>query len=296
MNNWNCQKCNFFNNAANRFCLSCGEAVNFEPQSASDLPPTVIGFQPPTVAVNQSPNQPHQFQAQNQANFMPQVPFQQSPPSFADAPKKSKKGIFLAIGGIVGVFAIGAIGLLLYAAVFVPYQEDQDKKRTDKREYENQLRADLKAADHIMPESVTSESQTFNRGQVIDKYQLLQASKDLPPELKSEVGNIKDAAAAQYANTSGQKMALQVFKYNSPMQAKTTCEKIGQELINKKDNFVNRPSINTKESRPTYCSVSAEGKNGEYVGVTALYGFLYITTGPKAPTLSLGSAVWGRLQ
>ncbi|CAN5416394.1 hypothetical protein BH10ACI1_BH10ACI1_31830 [soil metagenome] len=287
---WICQKCNTQNTM--EFCMNCGAEANA--QVAPDLPPTVIGMMPPTVAANQI-QPPNQFQAQNQPNFMPQMPFQPPPPLTA-APKKSKNGIYLIIGGIVGVVVIGALGLLLYVAVIVPYQEGQVNKQTDKREYENQLRADLKAADHIMPESVTSESQTFNRGQVIDKYQLLQASKDLPPELKSEIGNIKDAAAAQYANTSGQKMTLQVFKYNLPMQAKTTCEKIGQELINKKDSFVNHLKIDRKESRPTYCSVSAEGKNGEYVSVTSLYGFLYITTGPKPHTISLGSTVWGRLQ
>ena len=72
---WICQKCNTQNTA--NFCMNCGAEANA--QTAPDLPPTVVGFQLPTVAANQI-QPPNQFQAQNQPNFMPQTPFQPSPP------------------------------------------------------------------------------------------------------------------------------------------------------------------------------------------------------------------------
>ena len=177
MNNWICQKCNTQNTA--NFCMNCGASANAE--SASDLPPTVIGMLPPIPLPNQphqaqnqpnfgAQNQPNQFQnqpnfeAQNQPNFAPT----QSPPVFA-VPKKSSLPKVLLIGGIVGLLVVGAVGFLLYVKVIDPYLY---KQKVEKRERDNQSKANGYSANALLPESVTSKSQTFKRGQVIDKFQL----------------------------------------------------------------------------------------------------------------------------
>ena len=66
-------------------------------------------------------------------------------------------------------------------------------------------------------------------------------------------------------------------------------------MIKNKNNFVKEPYIYRESDRPTYCGVSGEGKNGEYVGVNSLYGFLYINTGNKDYAPELSSSVWYKL-
>ena len=197
--------------------MNCGASANA--QMADDLPPTVIGMMPPIPL----PNQPNQ--AQNQPNFGVQnQPNQfQNQPSVLVAPKKSSLLKVLLIGGIVGLLVVVAVGFLLYVKVIDPYLYQQ---KVEKRERDNQLSANGYSANALLPESVTSNSQTFKRGQVIDKFQLFQLTKDLPPEMKSEIKDINDAAAADYTNAANQKLALQIFKYNSPEKAKNACANI----------------------------------------------------------------------
>lgn len=268
MNNWICPKCNAQNTA--NFCMNCGAPAN--EQSAPDLPPTVVGFQPPIVP--------------NQQNFAPNQPAQTPPhfqqqPNFQPPPQSSSGKKIALIGGIIGLVVVIAGGIALWFAVISPYFKEQARL---KKEYENGLLAKLTPAKDLLPEEFTNSVQmTFRKGKIIDKMQLLQASQNLPPELKSEVNNINDAAGAEYVSTtdSNRKVVLQILKYNSPEQAVAVCDKIGRELEKSKASLQEVVYNPATLNRETNCHTSGADKKGGYTGVSTLYGFMMIVVGQK---------------
>ncbi len=279
MNNWICPKCNTAN--TDRFCLNCGEDSIPETQSAPDLPPTVFGVpSPPFVPPNQQVGQmPPQFQQQ------------QSPP-VSNAPEKTSSMKLFLIIGLIALLPISGMGLLLYVKVIDPYLS---KQRWEKREQENLRKANALTAKELLPESITTKSQLVPRGQVIDKFQMFDLAKSKMPEVNADIKDINDAASARYASADKKEAGLMIFKYNSPEQAKNACQKIGQEMIKNEKNFVKRPFFGY-DDRIGFCGISGELKNGEYVTVDSLYGFLYITTGYKDYASELNSAVWTKLR
>lgn len=111
---WICQKCNTQNTS--KFCMDCGTSVN--EQTADELPPTVIGFQPL-----------NQFQAQNQPNFAPQ--FQPPPahsfrvPQAADGnlESKSQSGVLPTVLGIAAMLlSLGGLFTMIIVANY--YKND----------------------------------------------------------------------------------------------------------------------------------------------------------------------------
>lgn len=297
MNNWICPKCNLMNAAAEQSCRNCGLPSNYVNQSETDLPATVIGFSPPA---------PNQFQAQNQQNYaqnqsaqLPphqQQPYQQQMPpqqasySQPSAPKKSHLKKILVIGGLFGFIVVVISGVVLWFAVINPYLEKQARL---KKEWSNQFRANMMAANSLLPSESTiyQDANSFKRNKTFDKLQLFQASQNLSPELKEQIKDINDAAAAEYVSTSNsnQKFVVQIFKYNSPEQARSTCVKITQELKKNEALFKSVYSYpNNLNDSPSSCHASAQGKNNESTDVKSLYGFLWISSGHKdfAPTAS----------
>lgn len=271
MNYWICQKCNTQNTS--KFCMNCGAAAN--EQTASDLPPTVFGFQPSfTPNQFQPKNQPQQ---QSQPNFMPQPSFQPSP-SLADAPKKSKLLKFLLIGGIVGLIVIGSGSFLLYSKVVEPYlyeREIADKER------EKESRAKSKTVIELLPETITHNSQTVNRGRTIHKSLLLESIEKKMPPLASDSNNIDDAIAGGYFTADNREAGMQIFKFNSTEQAKNACKRISQEMTKNKNNFVREPFIVIVDNFEGTCGASGDSKTGQSVSVASSYRFLYVTSGDK---------------
>lgn len=295
---WICQKCNTQNTA--NFCMNCGTQANA--QEASDLPPTVIGMMPPIMPTNQ----PNQFQ--NQPNFQPQQPqfapqfqpqvpqpqqqqYQQeqfsSPASQPQVlpPRKSNVKKFVVLGGIIGllVFAVG--GFALWRNVIQPYHLEQWRL---KKETDNQNRANSTTAMSLVPvqfDYYGAAGDVYRRKETLDKLQMLQASQNLPPELKQKISEINDAAAASYISdkNSNQKVLLQIFKFNTPERAKAVCQEIVDEVEKKRDSFKSVSSLRGS-IRPGYCFTVVEGKNNENFYATSNYGFLYVSSGnAKAP-------------
>ncbi len=288
MNNWNCQRCNFTNPAADRFCKNCGTPATNTVQSAQDLPPTVIGMSPPFVPNQQNfaPNQPAQTPPPQFPPQMPQPQYQpqqyQPQPQFA--PNKSNGKKFALIGGIGGLIVISAIGIVLWVTVINPYLTEQARL---KKESENQTRANSTTAISLLPEEYNTNaggiSQTFRKNKTIDRMQLLQASQNLPPEMQSELKDINDAAAAEYVSTKdgSQKVLLQIFKYNTPAQAVSNCDKVGRELQKNQALLKEVIYVPANAYVPTNCYTYAEDKNKGFTGISTLYGFLLIYSGHK---------------
>lgn len=281
MNNWICPKCKTAN--SDRFCLNCGEEVNLGTQSAPDLPPTVFGVpSPPIVPPNQQVGQ-----------MSPQFQPQQQLPPVSDAPKKSKlPKILLVVGIIIGLVVVGTFGMFVYDKTIGDHLRRQ---KWEQQEQINLHKANSLIAKDLLPESITINSQRINRGQVIDKFQMFDLAKNKLPEVNEDIKDINDAASARYASADKREAGLMIFKYNSPEQAKNACQKIGQEMIKNEKNFVKRPFFGY-DDRIGFCGISGELKNGEYVTVDSLYGFLYITTGYKDYASELNSAVWTKLR
>lgn len=277
MNIQNCQKCNFPVDAAEQFCKNCGTPkANAEP----DLPPTVVGMMPPVA--------PNQFQPQPQ--IQPNQPAQMPPPQQQYEPQinppKSGGKKFLVIGGIVGLIVIFGIGFLVWANVINPYLKKQARL---KKESDNQTLASSMNAMNLLPNEfkTISTGVKFQKERTMDSLQLLQASQNLPKELKEAVKDIKDAAAAEYGTAgSSDKASLQIFKYDTPAKAFDTCKKVSGELEKNKSAFEKvtpfSPWIGITPSR---CQTTAEGKNGQYISVDSFYGFLYVTSGRKEPAM-----------
>lgn len=271
---WICQKCNTQNTA--NFCMNCGASANI--RSASELPPTVLGFQTP-------PPVPNRSEPENQPPFPPrQQQYQQQSAGFSPAaPAKSKAG--LVIAGVVGllIIVIGG-GIALWFAVIGPYFTEQARL---KKERDNQVRADSTTAVGLMPDGyfvrAGYEPEFLARGKIVDRTQLFQASQNLPPEIRSELKNINDAAAAQYAGQTdpSRKIILQILKYSTPRQAALDCEKIGREFEKNKASFEEVVFFPTNDYLPTNCHTSAVEKSKSYTGISTMYGFLIIYAGHK---------------
>ncbi len=240
--------------------MDCGAAANA--QAADDLPPTVVGFQPSFA--------PNQFQAQNQPQPPPQNQPNFAPPAAAfpmNASAKSKKG--LIIGGIVGLLMMLVGAGVLAIAFVIPYFTEQSRLKS----------AVSTTATSLVPvEFITSEPKnprTFQQSKTYDKMQLLQASQNLPPELKSEIKDITDAAAAEYTDVvdANRKVPLQIFKFSSPEIAFQKCQKISDAL----GDTQNQSNL---EVSPTYCRVMVN-KGDNISVITSLYGFLIVSAGKR---------------
>lgn len=281
MNIKNCLKCNYSNPSDMSFCQNCGVDLT----TADELPPTVVGFQPPMVAANQ--NQPSS-QFQNQPDFTAQ-----NQPPIAAVPKKSiLPKILLVVGIIIGLVVVGTFGMFVYDKTIGDHLRRQ---KWEQQEQINLHKANSLIAKDLLPETITVKSQLVSRGQVIDKFQMFEMTKSKMPEVNADIKDINDAASARYASADKREAGLMIFKYNSPEQAKNACQKIGQEMIKNEKNFVKRPFFGY-DDRIGFCGISGELKNGEYVTVDSLYGFLYITTGYKDYASELNSAVWTKLR
>lgn len=273
MNTKNCTKCSFLNPAEMRFCQNFGADLTI----ADELPPTVIGM---------SPIVPNQFQ--NQQNFQPP-----SQPPVSVVPKKSIiPKILLIVGIIIGLVVVGTFGIFVYDKTIGDHFRRQKRER---EEQNNLQKANSLTAKELLPESITVKSQLVPRGQVIDKFQMFEMVKTKMPEVNEDVKNINDAASAGYASADKREAGLFVFKYNTPEQAKNACQKIGQEMIKNEKNFVKKPWFGY-DDRIGSCGISGEMKNSNYVIVTSVYGFLYISSGYKDYASELDSQVWMKLR
>ncbi len=284
-------------NAAGQSCRNCGLPSNYVNQSATDLPATVFGVPPPAPNQFQAQNQqnyvqnqsgqlpPNQQQLYQQQSYQPPMPPPQTSYSQPVAPKSQLKKI-LVIGGLFGFVVVVISGVVLWFAVINPYLKNQTRL---KKEKDNQSRANMKTAISLLPsESIIYPGgpNSFKRNKTFDKLQLFQASQNLSPELKQQIKDINDAAAAEYVNeiNSSQKFVVQIYKFNSPEQAYNNCVKITQEL-KKNEALIKSARNNTSDSdKPSACFYGVEFKNNEYTDVRSLYGFLWISSGHIAYT------------
>ncbi len=278
MNYKNCPKCNEANPPNMRFCGKCGADMT----TADELPPTVFGMSPPIVPPpNFQPQQPAQtppnFQPPQQ-NFQQQPNFQQPPPFQTTTPRSSSGKKIALSGGIIGLIVVIAGGFILWTRVIGPYF---DKKAHLEKERTNQTRADSTTAMSLLPEDGSIYTSGFQKGKTLDKMQLLQASQNLPPELKSELNNINDATAAEYVRKedSSQKFLLQILKYNSPAQAAAVCDKVGEALRKNEASLKFVLYHFSGLSSPDECKVEAEDKNKGATKILSRYGFLIIASG-----------------
>lgn len=283
MNNWICPKCNTAN--TDRFCLNCGEDSIPETQSAPDLPPTVFGV--PPIVPNQFQSQP-QFQPNQSAQVPPQQ--QQFEPQMSPQKLSGKK--FALIGGVIGLLVIVGIGFALWAYVINPYMKEQARL---KKQSDDQTRANSTTAMSLLPSEFNTikNDGKFQKEKTMDSLQLLQASQNLPKELKEAVKDIKDAAAAEYGTAgSSEKVALQIFKYGTPDQALDACRKISGELEKNKSAFEKvTPFVPWVGIPPSRCQTTAKGKNNQYISVNSYYGFLYIASGREDPAMGASMRV-----
>lgn len=224
------------------------------------MPPTVVGFQPPTIAVNQ--NQPNEFQ--NQPNQTP--------------PKSSIKK-FVIIGGIFGLLIFAVSGFALWRNVIEPYRYEQWRLKT---ETDNQNRANTTTAASLLPAELGFYGNFYKRKETFDKLQMMQAEQTMPNALKEKISQVDDAAATLFVSEKNEKqrVLLQIFKLKTPQQAKTVCLEMIDEVEKKRERIKDIRKF-PNSIRENYCTLSVEGNNNEKIYVMSLYGFLYVASGSK---------------
>jgi hypothetical protein len=263
-----------------RFCQNCGANLT----TTAELAPTVFAMSPP-IAPNQQNFAP--IQSPPQVWQPPEQQYQQQFPPQVSSSRKSNAKKFVIIGGIIGLLMLLGSGFALWRNVIEPRLLEARRLKT---ETDNQNRADSMTAMSLMPAQFDysgAAGDVYRRKETLDKLRLLQATQNLPTELKQKISEVNDAAAAVYISDkkSNQKVLLQIFKFNTPEQAVAVCRQMVDEIEKNRDRF---KTVHTFRAsiRPSYCNGRVEGKNNENLSFESLYGFLYVSSGNEKDPVS----------